>query len=127
MSDTRRQRLYEIHASLTQETLTKSEIGDLVRELTVIIDLERLQPQWVTYQEIISRAYLRGGFLNSATKHAAKAEEEWRRYGGVDHEYQEGMRTLWRDIREARRKEETKKAKEEKRKMRRKALGEKTR
>ena len=127
MSDTRRERLYEIHNSLAQDRLTKSEITTLVKELSLIVELERLQPQWVSYHELISRAHLRSGFLNSATKHAKLADEAWLRYGGLDHEYQDGMRALWADIKEERARELKRKALEEKRKLRRKAMEQKAR
>ncbi|EJT82580.1 hypothetical protein GGTG_02553 [Gaeumannomyces tritici R3-111a-1] len=107
-SDDRRARLAEIGESLTQAEALVTGAGDdssrlsqLVAEVTALIDAEQLWPQLVVYHPLVARAFLRAGDVTQARRHTALAEEAWLRFQGADHDYVEGLRELWREVREA--------------------------
>jgi hypothetical protein len=102
-SDDRRERLFEIHATLTaaseEASLGRERIDAIVREASVIIEHEGLQPL-VEYNFVFARAYMSIGALKLARKHAELARAKLTLYEGEEHSNPEAIQMLWRELRE---------------------------
>ncbi|KAB5572149.1 hypothetical protein GE09DRAFT_1282611 [Coniochaeta sp. 2T2.1] len=100
-SDRRRNRIRTIRARLESAddgggggSLTgDEEVDGLAAELLRLVAEEGLEPQLVV-------AYMEVWNFEKAREYARMCEEAWVRYGGVEHDNVEGVRLLWRDLRE---------------------------
>ncbi len=106
-SDSRRERVYDIHASLAESyegdseyVLDEESIDALSEELFALIEEEQLWPQLVVFYEVIARAYMEIAEWDSARKYVALAEQRWNKYGGEDHDNVDGIRALWAELKE---------------------------
>jgi hypothetical protein len=104
VSDTRRERLVEIHHTLGQASeLSSQRVSELVLEATTLIEQEELHPQFVEYYQQFARAYMMVRNLKRAREFVDLADRMWLLYGGEEHENIEGMRELWETLEEAER------------------------
>ena len=105
LSDQRRERLFELHATLSAaaenpESLPRERIDELVKETLKLIDEEELDPQLVEYYQVFARVYLALGDRRKAKEHIGLAEEKWVWYEGVEHSNIEGIKVLWKELEE---------------------------
>ncbi|KAK3305864.1 uncharacterized protein B0T15DRAFT_533659 [Chaetomium strumarium] len=101
LSDSRRERILEIHQTLGQASgLRDRRVDELVLEATRLVELEELHPQLVEYYQQFAKAYLMTGNLRRAREFIAEADKMWQLYGGEEHENVDGMRELWRILEE---------------------------
>ncbi|KAK4124437.1 SET domain-containing protein [Parathielavia appendiculata] len=102
LSDSRRERLREVHLTLGQaERLGSQRVAELVREAMSLIEQEELDPQLVEYYQQFAKAYLDTNHLERARLAIAEADRLWRLYGGEEHENVDGIRELWQALAEA--------------------------
>ncbi|KAK3937046.1 SET domain-containing protein 5 [Diplogelasinospora grovesii] len=110
LSDSRRERLFEIHHTLSShaseeetdgERLIHARVDQLVSEALTLIAQEELHPQVVVYCALFARAYMAIGDLALARKYVALSEENWILYGGEEHDNVDGIRLLWEQLAEA--------------------------
>ncbi|KAK3940981.1 hypothetical protein QBC46DRAFT_432749 [Diplogelasinospora grovesii] len=99
LSDSRRERLFEIHHTLSShasedetdgELLSHARVDQLVSEALTLIAQEELHPQVVVYCALFARAYMAIGDLALARKYVALSEENWILYGGEEHDNVDG-------------------------------------
>ncbi|KAH6847241.1 hypothetical protein B0I37DRAFT_341273 [Chaetomium sp. MPI-CAGE-AT-0009] len=103
-SDRRRERLLEIHQTLSQaERLGGKRVGQLVAEAMGLIEQEELRPQLVEYYQQFAKAYLMVNDLRRARAFVTETDKMWTLYGGEQHENIDGMRELWQTLEEAER------------------------
>ncbi|KAK4192324.1 hypothetical protein QBC35DRAFT_374058 [Podospora australis] len=106
ISDSRRERLLEIHQLLNKASELQGgyqRVDELVREALALVDQEELQPQLVEYYQQFAKAYMAIGDLQQAREFVKAADQMWNFYGGEEHENVEGMKELWNTLREAER------------------------
>lgn len=103
LSDSRRERLLDIHSLiLSQATeLSTQRIGELILEAVHLIEKEQLEPQLVEYYQQFAKAYMMIRDFRRAREFAALADQMWLFYGGPEHENIEGMRQLWQTLEES--------------------------
>lgn len=102
-SDRRRDRLFELHATLSAaaeapESLPRERIDALVDEARKLIDEEQLDPQLVEYNQVFARVYLALGDARLARECVRAAEEKWVLYEGEEHSNIEGIKGLWEEV-----------------------------
>ncbi|GAB1317486.1 SET domain-containing protein 5 [Madurella fahalii] len=101
LSDSRRERLLELHRTLGQASgLSNQRVDELVLEATMIIQQENLEPQLVEYYQQFARAYMMTNNLKRAREMVTLADQLWLLYGGEEHENVEGLRELWNALEE---------------------------
>ncbi|KAK1829342.1 hypothetical protein QBC39DRAFT_384222 [Podospora conica] len=103
LSDRRRDRLFELHATLSAaaeapESLPRERVDALVAETRGLIDDEQLDPQLVEYYQVFARVYLALGDGRRAREYVRAAEEKWVLYEGEEHSNVEGIRGLWEEV-----------------------------
>ncbi|KAK0611458.1 hypothetical protein B0T14DRAFT_440556 [Immersiella caudata] len=103
-SDDRRERLFEIHQTLTSATqeasLPRERIDAIVREASALIGLEGLDPL-VEYMFVFARAYMSINEVALARKYTQLAEAKLRLYEGEDSANNSvPMQMLWRELKE---------------------------
>ncbi|KXX78909.1 SET domain-containing protein 5 [Madurella mycetomatis] len=104
LSDSRRERLLELHRTLSQASgLSDQRVSELVQEAMMIIQQEGLEPQLVEYYQQFATAYMMTNNLKRAREMVSLADRLWKLYGGEEHENIEGMRKLWNTLEEAER------------------------
>lgn len=103
-SDARRERLFEIHSTLSmavkEATLAKERIDMLVREAVALIEKEELDPQLVEYHQMFARAYMSVNEVKLAKKYIRLADAKWTLYEGEEHSNIEGIKKLWQEVKE---------------------------
>jgi hypothetical protein len=103
-SDARRERLFEIHQTLTSATqeasLPRERVDAIVREASALIELEGLDPL-IEYMYVFARVYMSINVVALAKKYIKLAESKLRLYEGEDSaKNSEPMRMLWRELEE---------------------------
>jgi hypothetical protein len=103
LSDRRRDRLFELHATLSAaaeapDSLPRERIDALVAETRKLIEEEQLDPQLVEYYQVFARVYLALGDGRRAREYIRAAEEKWVLYEGEEHSNVEGIRALWEEV-----------------------------
>ncbi|KAK0749980.1 hypothetical protein B0T18DRAFT_461872 [Schizothecium vesticola] len=103
LSDRRRDRLFELHATLSAaaeapESLPRERIDALVAETRKLIEEEQLDPQLVEYYQVFARVYLALGDGRRVREYIRAAEEKWVLYEGEEHSNIEGIRGLWEEV-----------------------------
>jgi len=103
-SDSRRERMFEVHSTLSMaietSSLSKARIDAIVKEALQIIEIEELDPQLVEYHQLFAKAYMSINEVASARKHIAAAEAKWIYYEGEEHSNIEGLKKLWQDLKD---------------------------
>jgi hypothetical protein len=66
-----------------------------------LIEQEELRPQLVEYYQQFAKAYLMVNDLKRARAFVAETDKAWVLYGGEQHENIDGMRELWKTLKEA--------------------------
>jgi hypothetical protein len=102
-SDDRRERLFEIHQTLTSATeesgLPRERIDAIVREASALIELEGLDPL-IEYMFVFARAYMSINEVALARRYTQLADAKLTLYEGKDNANSEAMQKLWRELRE---------------------------
>jgi hypothetical protein len=100
-SDDRRERLFEIHQTLTsaaeEARLPRERIDKIVREAMALIEVEGLQPL-IEYLFVFARVYLSVNEVRLARRYAEMAEARLIMYEGEEGAESEAMSKLWKEI-----------------------------
>lgn len=102
-SDDRRERLFEIHQTLTsaaeEASLPRERIDTIVQEAMALIEAEGLQPL-IEYLFVFARVYLSVNEVKLARKYAEVAEARLIMYEGDESAESEAINKLWKEIKE---------------------------
>ncbi|TLD30621.1 hypothetical protein PspLS_01715 [Pyricularia sp. CBS 133598] len=99
LSDKRREMLNNLGIKLREtKDLNPEQVSQLVDQMGALIELEQLYPQVVVYYTLAARAFLKSGNRNRARNFVRLAEEAWVQFQGEDHENDEGIKELWREV-----------------------------
>ena len=105
LSDNRRERLFDLHATLSQvakgtsEAIGRERVDVLVREATVLIAEEQLDPL-IAYDHVFAKAYIAVNELKKARRYIERAEAKWKLYEGEDSSDAEELGQLRHELRE---------------------------
>jgi len=103
LSDDRRERLFEIHATLTaaaqESSLGRERIDVIVREASALIELEGLHPL-IEYIFVFARAYMSINEVALARRYIELAEAKLALYEGEENSNPEAMQMLWAELKE---------------------------
>lgn len=103
-SDDRRERLFEIHQTLTsaieEASLPRERIDAIVREATFLIQQEGLDPL-IEYMFVFARAYMSINDVKLARRYAQLAEAKLTVYEGEENAANsEALKKIWKELKE---------------------------